>query len=348
MPKKTTHLGGLFYLVMHRLFLGMFLPCLIQDFAIGHQHAVGHGRTCLGFDLGACQESTHCVHGQHLGPLLLGEVILTVGLIEFVVGPHHALHEPDQVPEDLHTADAVEILGRQVFLLQGVGQLGAELIDGGIGVLGVGGDGGEVIGANLCLGFQNGLKILLTAQITADQIADAHADGHRPVAVAELTVVIHLEPGTHGVIPDGEGIDDGIGGLNLVAQVIVEPVGVDAFARNGAIEASQTAAPEGVFPDVDDSGFPGHFRPESIDHDLQLGIIIPEVCHDDHIAGLFHRVRFRNGDGLGGSWDRGSREGLINIFRHGPAEVTEEIFGLLLAFFRGQIVHIRRKTPDIP
>jgi hypothetical protein len=53
---------------------------------------------------------------------------------------------------------------------------------------------------------------------------------------------------------DGECIDHGISGLNFVPKIVVEAVLVDAFACGGAAEATQTAAFEGVFPEIHHPG----------------------------------------------------------------------------------------------
>lgn len=79
--------------------------------------------------------------------------------------------------------------------------------------------------------FYDGLQILFTAEIAADEAARAHADGDGSVSVAELTIIEHLKAGTRGMIADGKGVNDGICGLNLVSEIPVEAVGVDALAR---------------------------------------------------------------------------------------------------------------------
>ena len=114
--------------------------------------------------------------------------------------------------------------------------------------------------------FHNGSQILLPGQGSADQVADGHTDGHSAMSVAEIPVVVCLEQGTHGVIPDGEGINDGISGLDGFSKEGVEIVLVDAFAGNGTLEATQAATVEGVLPQVDDSGFSGEFCLETSDH----------------------------------------------------------------------------------
>ena len=253
-------------------FIGDFF-CLLQNLFVGHQHAVCHGGAYLGFQLGVAQQSADSVHSQHLRPLLLGKIVLAMGLVEFVVCLHHALHQPDEIPKDLHAADAVEILGRQILVLQGVGQSGAEIVDGLIRVLPVGGDARQIVGAYLSPGLQNGTQVAFCLQVTADEVAHRHTDGDGTVAVAELPVVIHFEAGAHGMIPDGEGVDDGVGSLDLVAQILVKTVGVDAFAGNRAVEAAQAATSEGVLPNVDDTGLPGQYLPEAVHHSLQLGVI---------------------------------------------------------------------------
>ena len=92
-------------------------------------------------DFGICHHGTNQIHGHGSGPLLLGKVILAVGFEELVIGPHEAPHSVDQIPEDLHAAHAVKILGSRIFVLQRIGQAVSQSVNGGIGILFIGGDG---------------------------------------------------------------------------------------------------------------------------------------------------------------------------------------------------------------
>jgi hypothetical protein len=85
------------------------------------------------------------------------------------------------------------------------------------------------------------------------------------------------------MIPDREGIYNGIRGLDLVAQVIVEAVGINAFSGHSALEASQAAAPEGIFPDINHPGLSVHLRPKTGDHIFQLYIPLNKIRDDDNI-----------------------------------------------------------------
>ena len=63
-----------------------------------------------------------------------------------MVSPHHPLHLVNEIAEDLHTAHTVEILRPGILVFQGVGKLLRKGIDGGIGILFIGGDAGQEIG----------------------------------------------------------------------------------------------------------------------------------------------------------------------------------------------------------
>ena len=91
-----------------------------------------------------------------------------MGLVELVIRLHKALHQPDQIPENLHAANAVEILGRGVPVIQRVALAFCKIIDGGIGICFIGGDAGQEITAHLSPGFHNGLQVCFCRQIAAD------------------------------------------------------------------------------------------------------------------------------------------------------------------------------------
>ena len=108
------------------------------------------------------------------------------------------------------------------------------------------------------------------------------------MAVAELPVVIGFEQGTHGVVFDGEGVDHGVRGLNFGSQIFVKAVFVDALSADGAAEAAQTAALEGVFPQIENPGGIGQLAAEPGDHPSQLGVVFLQIgdAHADGCADL--------------------------------------------------------------
>jgi len=122
---------------------------ILQNFGIGHQHAFVHFAVHFTVELWIGDHKAYQIHGKALGPLLLGEVILTVFLEELVVSPHEAPHLVNKIPEDLHTANTVEVLGTGIFVFQGIVQIGGKGIDGSIGVNFIGGDTGKDVAAHL-------------------------------------------------------------------------------------------------------------------------------------------------------------------------------------------------------
>ena len=148
----------------------------------------------------------------------------------------------------------------------------------------VGGNTGEDIAAHLGATFDNGPEIHLGAVAAADEVCHGHADGDGAVTVTEVPVIVHLKEGAHGMVFDSKGIDNGLGSLNLLAEVFIKAVLVDAFSGDGTAEATQTAAVEGVLSEIDDPGFSGELCPEAADHGLQLGIILLAVGKDHHIT----------------------------------------------------------------
>ena len=268
-----------------------------------------------------------------------------MGLEELVVSPHETTHLVDQVTEDLHAAYTVEILRAGVFMLQGIGKICGKGIDGSIGVHFVGCNARQNVAAHLGPAFDNGAKILFCTQIAADQVSHRHADGDGAVAVAELPVIIGFEQGAHGVIFDGEGVDHGICGLNLSAEIFVKTVLVDAFTADSAPEAAQTSALEGEFPQIENPGGIGQLAPEPGDHPSQLGVVFLQIGDDDHITGLSFKVllRYRYGNRNLGS--NGIVRLKIALFGT-PDKVGKPAVGLLPALFGGQVFHIGGKTPD--
>ena len=87
--------------------------------------------------------------------------------------------------------------------------------------------------------------------------------------------------------------------FSVCAKILVKAVFVDAFAADSAPEAAQTAALEGVFPQIENPGGIGQLTPEPGDHACQLGILRQKVGNDHHIAGLAVPVFFRNHNGGG-------------------------------------------------
>ena len=59
------------------------------------------------------------------------------------------------------------------------------------------------------------------------------------------------------MVLDCECGHDCLSGLNVVAQKFIKFVFINAFARNGAVEAAETSAAEGVFSYVNNSCFSG-------------------------------------------------------------------------------------------
>ena len=50
------------------------------------------------------------------------------------------------------------------------------------------------------------------------------------------------------MVPDGKGIDDRIGGLDVIAQIVVKTVVIDTVSGDGAVETAKTSAAEGGIP----------------------------------------------------------------------------------------------------
>ena len=282
--------------------------------------------------------------------MLLGEVVVeAVSPIEPVIGPHEALHLVDEIPEDLHAAHAEEILRLLIAVLDGVGQRLGQPVDLRLRVRLIGGHARQEVAAYLGAGLHEQPQVRLPVQGPVHQIPHRLAHGHRPVAVAELAVVVELEPIAHGVVPDGIGIDDGRPGLDVLPKEPIEAVLMDAGPVGGAAEAPQTPAPEGEGPQIHHPGLVGQPGPEPVDHGRK-GVVLPFVpVGDDHhrAVPLLHRLSQGGHDpheGLRGP----VQPGLGVPPLHLPQDEAKEGFRLLPALLGQQVLHVGGQAPKVP
>ena len=249
-----------------------------------------------------------------------------MALEELVVGPHQTAHHVDEVPEDLHSAHTEEVLRRGVSGLHRPAEGGGETVYGRVGIGLVGGHAGEIVAAHLGAGLQQEPKVLLLRVFAFNQVTERRPHRHRPVAVAELPVVVHLEAGAHRMVLDAKGVEDGVVLVDGVPKVIVETVLVGALPRRGAAEAADAAALEREVLDVDDVALIGKHGYETVDHPLQP-VISGEKVRDDDSAPF--RLLLRHG--------LGRRFGQL------PQRKIEPVLRLLPSFLFQEIVHVGGK-----
>ena len=318
---------------------------------VGQGHALGHPAAELLLQLLVLHHGAHQIHGGDPAPMLLGEIVVeAVRPIEPVIGPHEPLHLVDQIPEDLEAAHAEEVFGLLIVVFHGVGQRLGQLVDLLFRGVFVPGDPRQVVAAHLGPGLHEHPKIILPAEGPVHQIPHGLAHGHRAVAVAELAVVVQLEPIAHGMVPDPVGIDDGVGGLDVLPKIPVKAVLMDADPVGGAMEAAQAPAPEGEGPKVHHPALVGEPRPEPVDHSPQgvVPALLP-VGDDHHPAGLFLRPRRRL------SGHDGHKGQLLSIpprlpvaLLYLPEHEAEEGPGLPPSPLREQVLHVRGQALQIP
>ena len=259
--------GSAFYL----LFLILHL---LKHFLVRSEHTLVHFISHFCKDLLIRKKSSDEVHKDRSAAKAFREVIYSLLFVKLMVGAHHTAHLKNKVAEYLHTADAPEILRLCVTSFKCECKAGGKLVYAAVGIALIGSNTGKEVTARLRSCLNDCTKIVFRRIGSGHKISDRHTYRHGSVTVAEITVIIHLKSCAHRVILDGEGIDDGFGSLDFVSQVIVKAVGVDAFSGNGAVEAAKAAAPEGILPDVDDTGPAVKNRTEPVDHALQLGIVL--------------------------------------------------------------------------
>ena len=148
---------------------------------------------------------------------------------------------------------------------------------------------------------------------------------------------------------ESEGIDDGVGALDLLAQELVEAVMIDAFARGSAVEAAEAAALEGEVREIHKARAIGKGGGKILDERAQARVPLPQIAHDHGVKAvqLF--------DGL-------ERADIGCALRHGCGSITVFVYGILRAedgiaekprelpspLLGEQILHIRREAVDYP
>ena len=167
------------------------------------------------------------------------------------------------------------------------------------------------------------------------------------MAVAELPVVVHLEAAAHAVIPEGEGVDDGVGVLDVLPEEGVKAVLLDAAAIGGAAKAAQTAALEGEVRQVHKAGLVGIEGAEILDHGPEAGILFLQVAHDDGVEALRLHTGAQ-GLNIGGAVRNrpGCGRRLKHSVFHAVDRITEKILRLPAALLRQQVLHIGGKAVD--
>ena len=167
------------------------------------------------------------------------------------------------------------------------------------------------------------------------------------MAVAELPVIVHLEAAAHAVIPEGEGVDNGVGVLDVLPKESVKAVLLDAAAIGGTAEAAQAAALEGKVRQVHKAGLIGIAGAEVLDHGPQAGILLPQVAHDDGVKALRLHTGAEGLNIVGADRRRqGGGRRLIQPVFHTVDRVTEKLLRLPAAPLRQQILHVGRKAVD--
>ena len=206
-----------------------------------------------------------------------------------------------------------------------------------------------MIASHLGPGLQQHADVLLPGQWPVHQVAHGLAHGDGAVAVAELAVVEEFEAAAHGVVPDGEGVDRGVGALDLLTKQLVKAVLVETLPRSGAAEAAQAAPGKGEVPDVHHPAGAGTDAAEALHHALQVLVLRPHIRHDHH----FLRIKALRLPGRERRRDRGegpvgtAGQRFVDPLLHGPQDAGKEGAGLLPALFRQQVLHVRGEAPQV-
>ena len=188
--------------------------------------------------------------------------------------PHHSLHLKDQIPENLKPADTIEILGRRILVPDRVNQSMRQLIDFTIRIMLIRSDPCQKIAPHFGSRLDQRAKILLLIQISVNEIAHRLTHRHCAMPVAELPVIIELEPIPHRMIPDRKSINHRVRVINMRTQEIIKPVFIDTLPVRCTVETSQASARKRELPKINDLALPRKSLPESLDHTQKRAIPI--------------------------------------------------------------------------
>ena len=271
-----------------------------------------------------------------------------MGFVEAMVFLHQTLHEIDEVPEYLRSAHSVEVRTLLEAVLQHIFQILCEVIDFFFRIRLVCSNAGDVVSSDLAASFEDDPEVFFGIEVARDDVAGRHAHGDRSVAVAELTVVVHLEAHAHAVILDIEGLDDAICLLDMLTQKDFETVLVDALSLGRAMEASEASALEEEGAEIDDSGIVRDLCPETSNHGFERWIGIGTIDQNHDILILFRIIcGFRDIDFRNQSFLCVLDGFLEDAVFNAPDQVLEPVGGLLLTLGFQKVVHVRRQAGNI-
>ena len=321
--------------------------CGFQHFLVRGNHAFVHLVAHLCFQFPVAHEPTDEIHLHGGGTLLLWKVVLSMGTEESMVLFHHASHQVDEVPENLHASHSPEVPWLGIAMIQLPDECGCQTVDGCVWVVFVRGYTRQDIASHLCPGLDDVAQILFVAVVAIDEVAEwgSHRDGAMPVT--ELSVIVHLEPVTHGMVLDAECIDDGIVLMDLFAQQGVKAILVEAFAACGTVEATDATSREGECLDVHLITLKGKNIAETVDHAAQGLVLVATVADNHHpfVCTMLHLSGWFAGQSVRGR--RGHCRGLLEVaLTDVPQDETEPLLCLVLPLGMEQIVHVCREPFD--
>ena len=145
----------------------------------------------------------------------------------------------------------------------------------------------------------------------------------------------------------GEGIDDRVCSLDIVAKKIVKAVLVDTLGTYGTVEAAETSAAEGVVCNIYHTGVVRKNTAEAINHPGKVGVGVGVVGDDNNVLALKLFVILRIGSLLLKVGILAVRIGLIQLVFHSPEEMVKELFCHVSALLGKKVVHICRESLDI-
>ena len=150
------------------------------------------------------------------------------------------------------------------------------------------------------------------------------------------------------MIPQGKGVHDGVGVLNLLPQKRVEAVAVDAFAARRAVETAEAAAPERELRQIHKARAIGKGRAEIPDERPQALVPLPQIADDHGVEAVLLFARVKHTD-IGRALLRRSGSGLfINGVLRAEDRVTEKVLQLSSPPLVQQILHIGGEPVDHP
>ena len=119
----------------------------------------------------------------------------------------------------------------------------------------------KVITACLATCFDHCLKVMLSFIWSGNKIAYRHSHSYGSMPITKVSVIIHLESSSHGMVRNYKCIHYGITFLNIIPQERIKAIFVYTFFRNSTTKTPKASSPKRILADIHNSTFIGKLHP---------------------------------------------------------------------------------------